>query len=492
MTEDADHSNSDQDNLEKEKLANIAVILERFEDTYTTKDWLLQQIKQNNINIPIGTSKTIAGILKACPPDFISHVLDSLDLRELEDFKGLSPAAITYHWLFADITASPSSPSDSTAAYEQASKLIVLNRIIERTKAYGESDKDSTIIIPNLDGIAVGFRDTPERPLLLAIEIHKTLSRYNILKKDDKDKKLYLKILIDTSPVYIINYLKGKESVYGPELRMARGVMEMAREMDILASARIANDIIALKPDYKVILHPMENYLLKNGQRILVYNVFGDGFGNDKSFPRRITTVQKKVATVPIPAVEKVEHDFVCDKIEVTFDIKDIKTMLVHHSQLGSFVNMAEKELDSVFGFVDGDTPRKFEDLNVKITDEKHKKLDIIALNTNKPTYKDFVIKLRKPLKPHERKRFVKIEWDWEEPFRHYNHKFPFECKYFKFSLIAPKELSLKQKVYRVDEATGVKQFADTPPTVKIVGNKTEVVWSQYNIPAHSYYRFEW
>ena len=56
MTEDADHSNSGQDYLEKEKLANIAVILERFEDTYTNKDWLLQQIKQNNINIPIGTS----------------------------------------------------------------------------------------------------------------------------------------------------------------------------------------------------------------------------------------------------------------------------------------------------------------------------------------------------------------------------------------------------------------------------------------------------
>jgi hypothetical protein len=79
------------------------------------------------------------------------------------------------------------------------------------------------------------------------------------------------------------------------------------------------------------------------------------------------------------------------------------------------------------------ETPRKFEDLNLKITDEKHKELDIIALNTNKPTYKDFVIRLRKPLRPRERNRFVKIEWDWEEPYRHHNHRFPFECKYFKF-----------------------------------------------------------
>ena|SRR5437899_689153 len=50
-------------------------------------------------------------------------------------------------------------------------------------------------------------------------------------------------------------------------------IMEMAREMDILASARIANDIIALKPDYKAILRPVENYLLKNGQKILAFIV---------------------------------------------------------------------------------------------------------------------------------------------------------------------------------------------------------------------------
>jgi hypothetical protein len=230
--EGSNHSNNNQEELEKEKLANIAVILERFEDTHKNKDWLLQQIKQNGINIP-AEIKTLVGILKACPPDLISHVLDTLDFREFDDFESLSPAAVTYHWLFADIAAPPSSSSDPTAAYEQAHKLFVLNRVIERTKAYGESDKDSTLMIPNLDGFAVGFRDTPERPLLLAIEVHKTLNRYNILKKVDKDR-VYLRIFIDTSPVYIIKYLKSKESAYGPELRVARGVLEMARQMDIL------------------------------------------------------------------------------------------------------------------------------------------------------------------------------------------------------------------------------------------------------------------
>jgi hypothetical protein len=37
-----------------------------------------------------------------------------------------------------------------------------------------------------------------------------------------------------------------------------------------------------------------------------------------------------------------------------------------------------------------------------------------------------------------------------------------------------------------------LQEFEDTPQTIKIVGNRTEVVWSQSNIPAHSYYRSEW
>src|SRR5207247_2190913 len=41
--------------------------------------------------------------------------------------------------------------------------------------------------------------------------------------------------------------------VFGAGLRMARGIMEMAKEMDILASARIANHTIALKPYYRAV-----------------------------------------------------------------------------------------------------------------------------------------------------------------------------------------------------------------------------------------------
>ena len=129
--------------------------------------------------------------------------------------------------------------------------------------------------------MAIGFSDSPEKPLLLALELHKDLYRYNSQKKE-RDK-LYLRIGLDSGPVYIIKDLNGKENVWGPGIIMARRVMDLARDMNIIASSKIANDIRTLRPEYKNIMHPIGDYSLKHGVKILVYNVHGEGFGNKKA-----------------------------------------------------------------------------------------------------------------------------------------------------------------------------------------------------------------
>jgi hypothetical protein len=56
---------------------------------------------------------------------------------------------------------------------------------------------------------------------------------------------------------------------------MARRVMELARDMNIVASYRIANDFRTLRPEYKNIMHPIGDYSLKHGLKILIYNIYG-------------------------------------------------------------------------------------------------------------------------------------------------------------------------------------------------------------------------
>ena len=74
---------------------------------------------------------------------------------------------------------------------------------------------------------------------------------------------------------YIIKDLNGKEIVCGPGVTMAKSIIEMVQRMNILASARIADDIRTLMPEYETILHPVRDYLTKTGQKVLIYNVYG-------------------------------------------------------------------------------------------------------------------------------------------------------------------------------------------------------------------------
>jgi hypothetical protein len=233
--------------IEIQKLAQIAEIMELIEETRKDKDWVLQQIKQNRIKVTARPTMSIVGILKACPVNFISHLLDIMNLDDLEEFEGPPPLTVTYHWFFTDIVAG-SDPTITTN--EQARKIIVLNQLIERTEVFRQRDSDATLILPTGDGMAIGFSDSPEKPLRLALEVHKNLRRYNNLKKSEKEK-LYVRIGIDSGPVYLIKDLNGRENVWGPGIIMARRVMDLAGDMNIVASARIANDIRTLRPEYK-------------------------------------------------------------------------------------------------------------------------------------------------------------------------------------------------------------------------------------------------
>ena len=224
------------------------------EETHKDKNWILERLRANHLKIPdLKSTMGTVGILKVCPSNFISHLLGLLKFSEIDVFEGPPPLTTTYHWFFTDIVAS-SDPTITTN--EQARKIIVLNKLIERTEVFRMRDPDSTLILPTGDGMAIGFSDSPEKPLLLAIELHKDLYRYNTQKSKERDK-LTLRIGLDSGPVYIIEDLNGKENVWGPGIIMARRVMDLARDMNIIASSKISNDIRTLRPSTKTLCTPL-------------------------------------------------------------------------------------------------------------------------------------------------------------------------------------------------------------------------------------------
>jgi len=467
---------------EKDNLATIAEILGLLEERGKSKEWIFQEIKKHRLKPPVKQTMNRFEILKACPNGFISHLLRVLKSDGFEDFEEIKTLTKTYHWFYTDIVAS-SDPSIPTT--EQAHKIIVLNELISRTDTFKQRDAASTVIFPTGDGMNIGFSDSPEKPLRIAIELHKLISRYNESRKS-KDK-LYVRVGIDTGPVYILKDLNGQDNVWGPGIIMARRVMDLGGPMQVFASARIANDIRKLSPEYKEIMHPIGDYAIKHGEQLLIYNIYGEGFGN-KNFPRRGKVQKSKAAEQDLKNV----NTFLFRNVEVKLDVTEPKTMMTHHTWLWNVVNITKEPKEQVFYYLDGDAPKDFPDMNVTIKDEDNNELDIISVNVNKPYHKEFIVKLHKPLKPNQKGRLLKMEYDWEEPDRNFFYKFSSECKKFRYLFTIPKEIELKNRILKVDPETGYKTLATPAANIKYLTNKTEISWQTSNLHAYDAYRFEW
>jgi hypothetical protein len=468
---------------ELEKLAKIAELVDLLEETKKNRDWLLDQIKQKRQKVAVKPEMTSVAILKMCTVEFLVHMIGYLRSNEFADVEVVVPPITKhYHWFFTDIVAA-SDPTRTTQ--DQARKIVLLNKLIGMSDVFKQRDVATTLVLPTGDGMAIGFDDSPEKPLQLAIEVHKGLNRFNRTRK--KEDIVQLRIGLDSGPVYMIKDLNGNENVWGPGIIMARRVMDLADKMNILSSARFANDVKMLKPEYRQILHPIGDYQIKHGDKILVYNIYTGEIGNKKA-----PSQDKKQKSKAAEEVLKTSSRFLFSYIGVLLDLRDTKTMLTHHTMTWNLVNVSSQPVERLFYYLDGDQPRDFPDLNVVVKDEEDQELEIMSLNVNKPYHKEFFVKFRKPLKPGEKGRIATIEYDWEEPERQFYYKFASDCKKFDFLLTVPKGFGLKQKVAKVDSETGDKSYSPIPASVKYLQDKTEMSWSATDMHAHDAYSFYW
>ena len=460
------------------KIEAIAEILGLLEEAGKGKDWIVQEIKKHKIGIKIKSNMNSVEILKTSPDIFVSHLLQVLKNEDLADFQDIKTLTKTYQWFYTDIVGSA---NPAVLTKDQAQKVWALNELIGRTETFRNRDTKSDVMDITGDGMVIGFSDSPEKPLRLAIELHKIISRYNQSRKGRN--KLGIRIGIDTGPVYFIKDLTGKDNFWGPGIIMARRVMDLARPMQILASARIASDIRKLSPQYKSVAHYIGEYKIKHGEKISIFNIYGEGWGNKLPPLGRIDDIK----TVELPLVK-----FLFPRIELKLEIKNPKTMMTHHTWLWNIVNITDKPLEQVSYFLEGDVPRDFSDMNVTIKDEENRKLKIMSLNVNKPQYKEFIVKLHKPLKPNQKRRYLKLEYDWEEPERKFDYNLSTDCKKFHYLLTVPKDIEVKQRVLRVDPATKYKVHASPSAEIKYFKDRTEVRWDARNLHAYDAFRFEW
>ena len=65
---------------------------------------------------------------------------------------------------------------------------------------------------------------------------------------------------LGSGPVFIVNDIKGNQNVWGPGIILARRVMDIGDNSHILLSGTMAEPLIALKDEYKMMLKPIGDY----------------------------------------------------------------------------------------------------------------------------------------------------------------------------------------------------------------------------------------
>jgi len=463
-------------------ISQIAEILALMEEAHKNKEWIFRQIKKEKIKTNAKHSMNSFQILNQCPSEFVSHLLHILKGGDLDDLGDIAALTKTYHWFFTDIVAA-SNPNLVTT--EQVRKSIVLNELILRTETFKNHDPKGTVILPTGDGMAIGFDNSPETPLRLSLELHRALTAYNKPKRGKE--KLVLRIGIDTGPVYTVKDLTGKDNVWGPGIIMTRRVMDLAGNGQIFASSRIAEDIQNLSPEYKAILHPIGDYSIKHGGMLHLFNIYGDGFGN-KQVQRKKKIFKESITDEDMMGINSFEFR----NIEIELEILDTKTWIAHHTWIWDVFNISKEPRDQIFYYLDGDVPRNFSDMNVKVSDRDGTELDILGVSVNKPLRKEFDIKLKKTIPPRRGIKGLKLEYDWDEPEHNFFYKLATDCKSFKYKFTAPKGYDVKNRILRVDTELGQKWMAKPSPVMKVKEGKTVITWEAKNLKAHEAFKFEW
>ena len=185
------------------------------------------------------------------------------------------------HVLFIDIVG-----YSKLLITEQSEQLQKLNEIVRSTEQFRLAEGQGRLLrLPTGDGGALIFRNSPEAPVLCALEISRALKR---------NPELRVRMGIHSGPVNEVADLNEQPNVAGAGINIAQRVMDCGDAGHILISKHVANDIDDY-PQWRPYLHDLGDCEVKHGLRVGVVNVYDDETGNPQ-LPKKFQLLRKRGA----------------------------------------------------------------------------------------------------------------------------------------------------------------------------------------------------
>src|SRR3989454_6007241 len=177
------------------------------------------------------------------------------------------------HVLFIDIVG-----YSKLLINEQSEQIQKLKEIVRGTEQFRLAEAEGKLLrLPTGDGGALVFRNSPEAPVLCAMEISKAL-------KDHPE--LRVRMGIHSGPVNEVTDLNEQANIAGAGINIAQRVMDCGDAGHILLSKRVAEDLKHYAR-WRPYLHEIGECKVKHGERAHVFNFYTEDAGNSE-LPKKV------------------------------------------------------------------------------------------------------------------------------------------------------------------------------------------------------------
>jgi TolB-like protein/Tfp pilus assembly protein PilF len=183
------------------------------------------------------------------------------------------------HVLFIDIVG-----YSKLLINEQSEQIQKLKEIVRETEQFRLAEAEGKLLrLPTGDGGALVFRNSPEAPVLCALEISKELKN---------SPELHVRMGIHSGPVNAITDLNEQANIAGAGINLAQRVMDCGDAGHILLSKHVADDLEHY-PHWRPNLHSLGECEVKHGVRIGIANFYRDGIGNPQ-LPNKFRVLRRR------------------------------------------------------------------------------------------------------------------------------------------------------------------------------------------------------
>jgi hypothetical protein len=388
------------------------------------------------------------------------------------------------NFFFVDIVGlSDTSMSTKT----QIKKIEVLNKCISECHAFKSVPTESLLMLPTGDGCCLGFLQGPELPLLLAVELHQKLNQYN--KSKIPSETVRVRIGLHNGNCFIVNDVLGNRNTWGPGIIYARRVMDFGDDGHILMSPSMAEDLRSLSDEYRGIIKPVHDVVLKHGTTMLLYSVYGDGFGNNKH-PEKGASIRSKYGE----EILRLQKTTLYPSIVLELTVLDPEKMLVQHKRTYEVVNTSKEPIKNVLHGIamDVEVP-DINDLNIEVYDEKHRECKITSINVDKPDSKEFTTEFSEPITKEDAGKKYTLQYEVQEPERYFENAFLIDCQKFTMSFKYPNNAGIKRpQLLEINQETEESIPSTIVPNISDTDTEEIIRWEIEDIPKGKTYRIDW